>query len=146
MSSCYKTSNNKYFNLPPRMDDARHFTDYRPNGVVDNNIKKENKILNSQDYRLFLIENAKKIMDVNRKLSHIHNGLYECNKDNESTMLPEKDKLDCNINSCEVVHNYDDGIGIGRMHTELSECLQSVEGTDFDVKDNVCLTNNNINK
>ena len=27
MSSCCKTSNNKYFNAPPLMSDGRHFTD-----------------------------------------------------------------------------------------------------------------------
>ena len=28
---CYKTSNNKYSDCPPRMADGRHFTDFRPN-------------------------------------------------------------------------------------------------------------------
>ena len=36
---CKKTSNNKYFNCPPRMDDGRHFTDYRPNDRVNNLIR-----------------------------------------------------------------------------------------------------------
>ena len=38
------TSNNKYFDCPPRMDDARHFTDYRPNRDVNNKIRHNNKI------------------------------------------------------------------------------------------------------
>ena len=35
--SCYKASNNKYFNCPPRMDDGRHFTDYRSSCDTNNN-------------------------------------------------------------------------------------------------------------
>ena len=45
MNSCYKTSNNKYFKCPPRMDDGRHFTDYRPNCHVNNLVRANNKIL-----------------------------------------------------------------------------------------------------
>ena len=147
MSSCYKTSNNKYFNLPPRMDDARHFTDYRPNCIVNNNLKQENKILNSHDYRLFLIENAKKIMDVNKKLSYIHNGAYDCNKDySVGTMLPEKNKFKCDMHNCELVHNYDNGIGTGRLHTEISECLQQINGNEFDLKNNSCMPKNKISE
>ena len=61
MSSCYKTSNNKYFNLPPRMDDARHFTDYRPNCVMNNLLSKEmnfsiiNFILEKSNYDKYKI-------------------------------------------------------------------------------------------
>ena len=28
--SCYKTSNNRFFNATSRMSDGRNFTDYRP--------------------------------------------------------------------------------------------------------------------
>ena len=44
MSSCYKTSNNKYAKCPPRMDDGRHFTDYRPNHEINKHIIENNKI------------------------------------------------------------------------------------------------------
>ena len=30
-NNCHKTTNNKYFQCPPRMSDGRHFTDYRSN-------------------------------------------------------------------------------------------------------------------
>tara|TARA_B110000238_G_C15906814_1_gene344404 strand:+ start:217 stop:705 length:489 start_codon:yes stop_codon:yes gene_type:complete len=147
MSSCYKTSNNKYSNLPPRMDDGRHFTDYRPNWIVNNQINNENNILNSHDYRKFLIENSKKIMEVNKKLSYMYNGSYNCNKDYAiGTMLPEKNKFKCNFQSCEVVHNYDNGIGTGRMHTEISNCLKNLNGNEFELEDNLCISGNSGNK
>ena len=39
--NCYRTSNNKYFTAPPRMADARHFTDYRENTKVNTALQKE---------------------------------------------------------------------------------------------------------
>ena len=41
--SCYKTGDNKHLQCPPRMDDGRHFTDYRPNCELNANIKLDNK-------------------------------------------------------------------------------------------------------
>ena len=139
MSSCYKTSNNKYFNLPPRMDDARHFTDYRPNSVVNNNLKNENKTVTAYEYRMFLIRNAKKIMDVNKKLSYIHNGTYNCdNKYSVGTMLPEKEKILCNIQTCDVIDNYDKGIGLGRKHEIINECIKPGKENEFSLEENLC--------
>jgi len=71
-NKCYKTSNNKYFGLPPRMDDGRHFTDYRGNCSVNNLIRENKEINNSFKYRMFLTKNANKIMDINR--------MYSCQK------------------------------------------------------------------
>ena len=71
MSKCSKTTNNKYFNCPPRMDDGRHFTDYRPNCHSTNvitgnaNIQKlnENKLEDLQKIRnrLFGLKNIARI-------------------------------------------------------------------------------------
>jgi hypothetical protein len=66
MAHCYKTSNNKWFSCPPRMDDARHFTDYRPNCHMNNLVRTNNEIVNSYDYRQFLTRNADKLIDLNR--------------------------------------------------------------------------------
>ena len=65
MSSCYKTTNNKYFNAPPRMSDGRHFTDYRPSHELNMKISQDNDINDSYEYRQFLIDNGEKLMDVN---------------------------------------------------------------------------------
>ena len=47
MSTCYKTSDNKYFGCPPKMSDGRHFTDYRPNCFLNGMVRDENKLTNS---------------------------------------------------------------------------------------------------
>ena len=86
---CYRTSNNKYFQAPPRMDDSRHFTDYRPDCHVNNLIKNDNKVFNSYEYRLFLTRNAEKLMDANRQYAFLKNGVSECKMPyNQGTMLP----------------------------------------------------------
>lgn len=64
-SSCDKTSNNKYFDCPARMDDGRTFTDYRQNSTVNDMIRYSNNTMSSYEYRQFLIHNASKIMEVN---------------------------------------------------------------------------------
>jgi hypothetical protein len=50
-TSCNKTSNNKYFDCPARMDDGRGFTDYRPNSTVNDMIRYSNNIMGSNEYR-----------------------------------------------------------------------------------------------
>ena len=64
-NTCNKTSNNKYFDCPARMDDGRAFTDYRPSNTVDDMIRYSNNVMNSYDYRQFLIHNANNIMEIN---------------------------------------------------------------------------------
>lgn len=81
---CYKTTNNKYFNCPPRMDDGRHFTDYRPNCHLENVVRENNHIFNSFQYRMFLMHNADKIMDINRKYACDMNCCGPC--DNKQTI------------------------------------------------------------
>jgi len=64
-TTCDKTSNNKYFDCPARMDDGRTFTDYRPSSTVNDMIRYSNNTMSSYEYRQFLIHNASKIMEVN---------------------------------------------------------------------------------
>ena len=59
-------NNPNYNNCPPRMDDGRHFTDYRPNCFVNNLIQTQNRITDSYYYRQFLQENASKLIELNR--------------------------------------------------------------------------------
>ena len=53
MSSCYKTSNNKFFNAPPRMSDGRHFTDYRPDYELNMKIGEDNELNDSTNTASF---------------------------------------------------------------------------------------------
>ena len=75
-------SNNKYPDCPPRMDDGRHFTDYRANTDINNMIRLNNEIINNFTYRNFLTDNAEKIMKINDKLSCDRNCCGPCNNDN----------------------------------------------------------------
>ena len=76
MSACYRTANNKFFQAPPRMADGRHFTDYRQNYALNNNVSTDNSIDTSYDYRMFLTRNAGKIIDLNKKHSYLNNTLH----------------------------------------------------------------------
>ena len=62
MTSCFKTSNNKYSQCPARMADGRHFTDYRPTDFINDLIRADNNISNSLNYRVFLQQNANELM------------------------------------------------------------------------------------
>ena len=64
-NTCFKTSNNKYFDCPALMSDGRAFTDYRPSNYVNDMIRINNKVYDSYNYRQFLINNAANLMKVN---------------------------------------------------------------------------------
>lgn len=104
---CDKTSNNKYFDCPPRMDDGRHFTDYRSSDYVNNLLRMTNGIISSYDYRQYLIHNADKIMDMNREYAQEKNDCKPCN------FKPVPFRRDCDVTiknmSCKVVNP--NGIG-----------------------------------
>ena len=119
MSSCYKTSNNKYFKCPPRMDDGRHFTDYRPNCHVNNLIRSNNSITTSFQNRKFLTNNAKKLMDLNRTYACQKNCCGPCKEPyNQGTMTPEQSRKSCNNNSCKTDLVNQEGLGQGRVYSE----------------------------
>ena len=79
MTSCDKTSNNKYFDCPARMDDGRAFTDYRSSSTVNDMIRYSNNTMTSFDYRQFLTNNATKIMEVNNVYTKEKVGCDSCN-------------------------------------------------------------------
>jgi len=66
--------NNKFKNCPPRMDDGRHFTDYRSSGRVEEHLQEINSIKTSYQYRQYLTENAVNIMKSNRAMVSSVNG------------------------------------------------------------------------
>jgi hypothetical protein len=75
---CNKTSNNKYFDCAPIMNDGRAFTDYRPSGFVNAEIQIGNDIKNNQEYRQFLIQNAAHIMKLNDENAKMKNQCSPC--------------------------------------------------------------------
>ncbi len=118
MSCTNRTTDNKHFHCPPRMDDGRHFTDYRTNCHFNNLVRANNAVLNSHDYRMFLTNNARGLMDLNRS--------YACQKsgcgnrsvsDKNSTMLPEQSMQICNNKTCNVEFVNKNGVGLGRKYS-----------------------------
>ena len=107
-TSCNKTSNNKYFDCPARMDDGRSFTDYRPSSTVNDMIRYSNNIMGSNEYRQFLIHNAVNIMNVSNQYTSSKMGCNSCNYE----QVPFNTQCDYNNNFpvCNVVNP--NGIGI----------------------------------
>ena len=99
--NCYKTSNNKYFSCPPRMDDGRHFTDYRGNCFVNNIIRNNNDIMNSFQYRSFLTNNADELMNLNREYACQKNCCGPCQQPYDlGTMMPSETNVNCGSAQC----------------------------------------------
>ena len=143
---CYKSSNNKEFKCPPRMDDGRHFTDYRPNCSVNSLVRENNKIMNSYEYRMFLTHNGNNLMNLNRSLSSQKNACGPCmNKYNEGTMLSEKKIQTCNDGSCNTGLVNENGIGLGRRYDNVSTECSHLTNSNVDAKpSNCCADNNNL--
>lgn len=138
--NCYRTSDNKFFSAPPKMSDGRHFTDYRPSCDVNNMIRNDNKITNSFDYKLFLTNNADKIMEINQKHNYAKNGVFKCKNPYEvGTMLPEMERIVCDEHSCNIVHKNDNGIGRGREYSvNPNELLDAFKAPNTLLEDNKC--------
>ena len=138
--SCYKTSNNKHFDCPPRMDDGRHFTDYRPNCHVNNLVRSNNAIINSHQYRMFLTHNGDKLMQLNRSYATQKNGCEGC----DNTMLPEQSTQVCNNNSCNTDFVNRTGLGIGRDHGNSVKCNNWPNQIQKSNLSNCCAGKNNL--
>ena len=59
-------SNNKFPDCPALMEDGKIFTDYRSARAADIGLMKQNKLNDSQSFRVFLQENATKMI-INNK-------------------------------------------------------------------------------
>jgi hypothetical protein len=120
MKSCYKTTNNKYFNCPPRMADGRHFTDYSPICDIDSKINLNNNLVTSHESREYLTNNALKLIELNRIEACKKNCCGPCQVPyNKGTMLPESSIQNCNNKSCNTKHLNNNGIGLGRDYGQL---------------------------
>ena len=140
MSSCYKTSNNKYFNCPPRMSDGRGFTDYRPSCYTENLIRSKNGLNNSFQNRMFLTHNAENLMQVNRAYACQKNCCGPCQKPYDiGTMLPEQSMVKCNNNSCNVSISDPNGLGQGRQYSDSPlHCSNWPESLPVNQPNNCC--------
>ena len=119
---CYRATNNKYFSCPALMSDGRGFTDYRSVRQSNNSLRSNMNIINSHNFREFLIKHTDKLIESDRKNSNLMNGCSECvTPYNQGTMLPEKYIQKCDNKTCSYILNAENGIGIGR-YSDLSEC------------------------
>tara|TARA_Y100000389_G_C17470276_1_gene529857 strand:+ start:5186 stop:5596 length:411 start_codon:yes stop_codon:yes gene_type:complete len=73
---CVKNPN--YSKCPMRMDDGRHFTDYRANNFINSDIRYKKGLVTGAEYRSYLTHNAVDIMNENSKLSWSKNGCGPC--------------------------------------------------------------------
>jgi len=64
--TCYTGSNNIYNSAPPLMSDGRNFANWQPGMEIDNILKKQANITDNTQYRLYLIHNADKIVQLNQ--------------------------------------------------------------------------------
>ena len=116
MSFCSKDVNN----CINKMSDGRHFTDYRPRCIINTSIIEEvvnnTNINSSYDSRMYLQQNANKIMDRNKKNSSL-NVKSSCTPANGiSTVLPERYTIRCDSTSCTRVETNVNGLGDGRSY------------------------------
>ena len=72
-ATCYKTDNNIHQTFPGIMSDGRLFTDYNPNAVMNNEVRKNNNIMNNEDYRKYLTNYGTQIMSQNLQQATLDN-------------------------------------------------------------------------
>lgn len=113
---CNRPSNNKFYNCPPRMDDGRHFTDYRPRCATAFQDKVSNTMMSSYEYRVFLMNNASDLIKKNATEAYVRNRCGPCVEPYDiGTMLPEVEKQVCNERTCSFATGNPYGIGLGRQ-------------------------------
>ena len=109
---------------PIKMSDGRSFTDYRPRFMVNSElmtyVSNNNMIKSSYESRVFLQENAEKLMERNRL--NVFDRLAPCapcNRpfDDPGTMYPERYVVKCTPTSCEKIEVNKHGLGTStRVH------------------------------
>jgi hypothetical protein len=120
MSICDRTSNNKYFNCPPRMSDGRQFTDYRPNCYVNNLLRYTNRTMSSYEYRQFLINNGEELMKINNLYSSDKTSCGPCNAEtiaNQTVCAYNQHFGNCTVNNSQGIGITSRAVPKQNMHT-----------------------------
>ena len=73
--------NNSYINkdCPALMSDGRHITDYRPSCELHSCVRKENRLMDNNMYRKYMIDNADRMMEGNRQYWISQRSCGSCN-------------------------------------------------------------------
>jgi len=64
-ATCYSASNNIHFDFPPIMADGRNFSSYQPEAVINNRIQRQEGIKTNWQYRQYMTQNGRQIMNYN---------------------------------------------------------------------------------
>jgi len=119
-TECSRSSDNKFANCPPRMADGRNFTDYRPRCFQQYVI--DNKLMDSFEQRLYLIQNAEDLMKKNAAYAYEQNRCGPCEEPFDiGTMLPERVQQVCDAKSCTFDVQDPYGLGLGRKYVMTEE-------------------------
>jgi hypothetical protein len=104
-SSCAsRASDNKWSACPPRMEDGRLFTDYRPRCAI--NLEYKQPTWGSYDFRQYLIHNGDAVIAQDRAAAFRSGYCGPCAAPyNIGTMHPEQDAFVCDRVTCERVPN-----------------------------------------
>jgi hypothetical protein len=99
-----------------KMQDGRSFTDYRPRCTIQYQMKNDKNMSNSYESRMFLINNAEKMMKANAEIVHEKNNC--CNTTPKiDTVLPERNMVECNKSTCNYLKDVNSsGLGTGRIY------------------------------
>lgn len=115
MSCCSSSGEDKF--CASRMNDGRMFTDYRPKCMANNdmmsNLNDKNIVVSSYESRMYLQQNAEKIMQEQKNIAL---DKVRCTRPHEDvgTMLPERYTVKCDNVSCQRAESNPSGLGDGR--------------------------------
>ena len=105
-----KTTDNVELDFPARMSDARQFTDYRQNCLINNNTSMQP---NSWFFRQDLINNTEKY---HQNLINDMNDNMKCNTCSDNTVLNIQNYQQCSPTGCTYSKNDGNGLGLGRRY------------------------------
>lgn len=121
--SCKECDSDPKVMCPSRMNDGRSFTDYRPRCIVNAEllaaVDRAKMTLSSYESRMYLQQNADKVMEEERKKAV--DRLIPCAPckralNDPGTMLPERYVVRCDGVSCSRTEVNPNGLGDGRSY------------------------------
>lgn len=119
MDCQYDKVSDNYYKMCPLKSDYSPFTNWKPRCATEYQDMIANKLPSSLDYRMFLTQNAEKIMKYNTEQAYIKNNCGPCKDSpswNDGTMLREFDVQTCNSRTCSFRSGDPWGLGRHRQY------------------------------
>lgn len=98
-----------------RMADGRHFTQYTQSCGMFQALRDKHNLNTSYDTRMFLTQNAEKLMAENSQMSIAKTACPCFPHEAQGTMLPESEMIKCNASYCSFYGKDAEGLGLGRQ-------------------------------